>query len=63
MIRPFCGQHVLEIGGGVGNLTLNLVPRSSYVVSDVNPLYLKALRALQQTRPYLQRRLLRCHAP
>ena len=54
MVRPYCGQHVLEIGGGVGNLTLNLVPRSSYVVSDVNPLYLKALRALQQTRPYLR---------
>ena len=27
-IRPFCGQRVLEIGGGVGNLTLQLVPRA-----------------------------------
>ena len=53
-IRPYCGQHVLEIGGGVGNVTLNLVPRSTYVVTDVNPLYLKSLRALHQTRPYLQ---------
>ena len=43
MVRPFCGQRVLEIGGGVGNLTQKLVPRSSYVVSDINPLYLQTL--------------------
>jgi glycosyltransferase involved in cell wall biosynthesis len=52
-VRPFCGQRVLEIGGGVGNLTLQLVPRSSFVVSDVNPLYLRALSALRTDRPYL----------
>src|SRR5262249_28203117 len=52
-IRPFCGTRVLEIGGGVGNLTLQLVPRPTFVVSDINPLYLQTLRSLRQSRPYL----------
>ncbi len=52
-IRPFCGQRVLEIGGGVGNLTLQLVPRTSFLVSDINPLYLRTLESLQASRPYL----------
>jgi glycosyltransferase involved in cell wall biosynthesis/phospholipid N-methyltransferase len=52
-IRPFCGQRVLEIGSGVGNLTQKLIPRREYVVSDINPLYLQTLAALRQDRPYL----------
>ena len=52
-IRPFCGQHVLEIGSGVGNLTQKLIPRREYVVSDINPLYLQTLASLRQDRPYL----------
>jgi SAM-dependent methyltransferase len=53
VVRPFCGQRVLEIGGGVGNLTLQLVPRTSYLVSDINPLYLTTLESLRSSRPYL----------
>ena len=52
-IRPFCGQRVLEIGSGVGNLTQRLIPRREYVVSDINPLYLQTLASLRQDRPYL----------
>ncbi len=52
-VRPFCGQRVLEIGSGTGNLTRRLVPRQRYVASDVNPLYLETLRALTPDRPYL----------
>jgi glycosyltransferase involved in cell wall biosynthesis len=52
-IRPFCGQRILEIGGGVGNLTLQLVPRTMFVVSDVNPIYLRTLSLLRSDRPYL----------
>ncbi len=52
-VRPFCGNRVLEIGGGVGNLTLQLVPRSTFVVSDINPLHLRSLEALRASRPYL----------
>lgn len=53
-VRPWCGQKVLEIGSGTGNLTRQLVPRGTYVASDVNPLYLQTLRALTADRPYLE---------
>ena len=61
-IRPFCGQRILEIGSGVGNLTQKLIPRRQYVVSDINPLYLQTLAALRQDRPYLTASLRR-HGP
>jgi glycosyltransferase involved in cell wall biosynthesis/2-polyprenyl-3-methyl-5-hydroxy-6-metoxy-1,4-benzoquinol methylase len=52
-IRPFCGDRILEIGSGTGNLTRRLIPRDTYVASDVNPLYLHTLRGLTVDRPYL----------
>ena len=52
-IRPYCGERVLEIGSGTGNLTRQLMPRSVYVASDVNPLYLNVLSRLREDRPYL----------
>jgi glycosyltransferase involved in cell wall biosynthesis len=53
-IRPYVGDHVLEIGAGIGNLTTNLVPRSTYWASDINSQYLDRLNKLKVTRPYLQ---------
>ena len=53
-IRPYVGERVLEIGAGIGNLTANLVPRTKYHASDINPHYLDRLETLKQTRPYLQ---------
>jgi glycosyltransferase involved in cell wall biosynthesis len=53
-IRGYCGDRVLEIGSGVGNITKHLIPRWRYVASDVNPLYLQRLGALTDDRPYLQ---------
>lgn len=52
-IRPYLGERILEIGAGIGNLTSNLVPRTEYWASDINPQYLDRLKRLQQTRPYL----------
>ena len=52
-IRRYCGQRVLEIGSGVGNLTRGLIPRTHYVASDINPLYLERLDALSADRPYM----------
>src|SRR5512145_166420 len=52
-IRPLCGERVLEIGSGIGNLTRQLVPRDRYVASDINPLYLSTLENLTADRPYL----------
>jgi SAM-dependent methyltransferase len=53
-VRRHCGVRVLEIGSGIGNLTRRLVPRSEYVATDINPVYLQALAALKSERPYLQ---------
>ncbi len=53
-IRSYCGERVLEIGAGVGNLTQALIPRTEYVASDINPLYLETLDALRAGRPYLR---------
>jgi glycosyltransferase involved in cell wall biosynthesis len=52
-IRPYLGEQVLEIGAGIGNLTSNLVPRTVYWASDINPYYLERLKTLRPTRPYL----------
>lgn len=53
-IRPYVGERVLEIGAGIGNLTANLVPRTAYWASDINPHYLDRLEKLKPTQPYLQ---------
>jgi len=54
LIRPYCGSHVLEIGSGVGNISRLLVPRQTFVATDVNPIYLRQLEALRRDRPYLR---------
>jgi len=53
VVREHCGERVLEIGSGVGNLTRYLVPRTVYTVSDINPSYLSSLERLREDRPYL----------
>jgi glycosyltransferase involved in cell wall biosynthesis len=53
-IQSYCGNRVLEIGSGVGNLTRRLIPRARYVASDINPLYLQTLKALSTDRPYMK---------
>jgi 2-polyprenyl-3-methyl-5-hydroxy-6-metoxy-1,4-benzoquinol methylase len=52
-VKPHVGREVLEIGAGIGNLTVNLIPRSLYWATDANPLYMSDLRHLRKTRPYL----------
>jgi glycosyltransferase involved in cell wall biosynthesis len=52
-IRPYLGEHILEIGAGIGNLTANLIPRTAYCASDINPQYLDRLEKLRQSCPYL----------
>ena len=45
MIKPHVGDHVLEIGAGLGNLTSKFLPRLSYTASDIDPLHLEYLRS------------------
>ncbi|HVN29101.1 MAG TPA: bifunctional glycosyltransferase/class I SAM-dependent methyltransferase [Candidatus Binataceae bacterium] len=53
-IKPYCGERVLEIGSGVGNIAKQLMPRVHYVASDINPLYLQTLSNLGADRPYMK---------
>jgi glycosyltransferase involved in cell wall biosynthesis/phospholipid N-methyltransferase len=53
-IKPYCGDRVLEIGSGVGNIAKKLMPRTRYVASDINPLYLQTLSNLGADRPYMK---------
>ena len=53
VVRPHVGDRVLEIGAGIGNMSVNLMPRSAYWATDVNPFYLNYLQSLRATRPYM----------
>jgi glycosyltransferase involved in cell wall biosynthesis len=53
-IRPWVGRSVLEIGAGIGNLTVHLVPRDRYRATDINPDYLDYLHNFALGKPYLE---------
>jgi glycosyltransferase involved in cell wall biosynthesis len=53
VIKPYLGNRVLEVGAGIGNMTMHLIPRTSYWATDINPQYLDRLEDLIPTRPYL----------
>lgn len=54
IVRPFVGDGVLELGASVGSMTLSLIPRASYCAADPNPLFVRELEKLRDTRPYLR---------
>jgi glycosyltransferase involved in cell wall biosynthesis len=51
---PYVGDRVLEIGAGIANMSVHLMPRSLYWATDVNPHYLERLGSLRSTRPYMR---------
>ncbi len=53
LLRPQLGTDVLELGAGMGSLTVQLIPRTQYWACDTNPLFVRELRKLAATRPYL----------
>jgi glycosyltransferase involved in cell wall biosynthesis len=53
VLRPYLGDRILEIGAGMGNMTLQFLPRDHYVASDLDPLHLDFLRSLMSHRPRL----------
>ena len=54
VIRPWVGRAVLEVGAGIGNLTVHLVPRDRYLATDINTDYLAYLANFAFGRPYLE---------
>lgn len=54
-IAPFVGNHVMEIGAGMGSLTRYLVPRRKrYVATDIDPEHLARLVGRFQHRPIME---------
>jgi SAM-dependent methyltransferase len=54
-IRPWLGARVLELGAGIGNMTLHLArSRKLYVATDVDEEHLARLRVRFQSRPNLR---------
>lgn len=53
-LRPHVGDRVLELGAGIGSLTLNLIPRTTYWATEASSIYVDELRHLCRTRPYLR---------
>jgi glycosyltransferase involved in cell wall biosynthesis/phospholipid N-methyltransferase len=53
VIRPYVGDRVLEIGAGIGNISVHMMPRSIYWATDVQQHYLDYLFNLCSTRPYM----------
>src|SRR5258706_16465977 len=43
-LRPWVGRRVLEIGGGIGNMSAFLDDRDRLVLTDTEPYYLGRLR-------------------
>ncbi len=43
-LRPFTGDHVLELGAGIGNFTLRFLPRQSYLATDRDSLHVDYLK-------------------
>ena len=50
-IDSHLGERILEIGAGIGNLTIHLLPREHYVATDVDSSYLEYLREMAMGRP------------
>ena len=44
-LRPWMGKRVLEVGSGIGNLSVFLLDRERVVLTDTQPDYLERLRA------------------
>jgi SAM-dependent methyltransferase len=58
LLLPWVGDHVLEIGAGIGNMTIHFLPRGRYLATDINPAYLEYLGNLAKGRPFLEVRRL-----
>ena len=53
MIRPYVGNRVLEIGAGIGNMTMHLLPRAATGPPTSIPRISIRSKGSQINRPYL----------
>ncbi|NVM21173.1 MAG: glycosyltransferase [Desulfobacterales bacterium] len=50
-LRPYLGDNVLEIGAGMGTMTLEFLPTDHYACSDIDPLHITTLKNMFMNRP------------
>ena len=53
-IRAYVGDHVLEIGAGLGNLTLHFLPKDRYAVTELEELHLEYLEPRFRGYPHVE---------
>jgi len=53
-LRPFLGHRVLEVGAGLGAMTMLLLPRERFVATETREGYLAVLRSLALRRSDIQ---------
>jgi len=53
-LRRWVGNHVLEIGSGIGNLSASIVDRARVVLTDTEPFYLHRLQERFAGRPNVE---------
>lgn len=51
LLRPYLGNNVLEVGAGIGTMTLEFLPRDRYACSDIDPLHIMTLKNIFMNRP------------
>ena len=50
-LRPYLGNNVLEIGAGIGTMTLEFLPTDHYTCLDIDPLHIMTLKNMFMNRP------------
>lgn len=50
-IKPRLGNKVMEIGAGIGTMTLELLPTDHYTCLEIDPIYIQRLENIFMNRP------------
>jgi len=50
-LRPYLGNNVLEVGAGIGTMTLEFLPTEHYTCSDNDPFNIMTLKNMFMNRP------------
>ena len=50
-LKPYLGNNVLEVGAGIGTMTLEFLPRDHYTCSEIDPLHIMTLKNIFRNRP------------
>ena len=50
-LRPYLGNNVLEVGAGIGTMTLEFLPRDHYTCLEIDPLHIITLKNMFMNKP------------